>query len=142
MSLGCIRSLCIVLGGTLLAASFAAAEDPALADPRADIATLIPHAIKILEAKEYARFIQELASPASVKNLEKQPGGIEEAAKQYESAAGPVILGILKNMGNQKPVKSPDGKRAIFRAKGSKGGYQITLVKSGDHWYFADSMGK
>src|SRR5437868_4118313 len=107
MSLGCIRSLFILLDAALFAASLAAAEDPAPADPRADIATLIPHAIKILEAKEYARFIQELASPASVKNLEKQPGGIEEAAKQYESA-GPGILNILKNMGNQKPVKSPD----------------------------------
>lgn len=132
----------VVVSGFFLLTCAALAEDPKPADPRAEIATLIPHAIQLLEAKDYGRFVKELASPASVKKIEATPGGIEEAAKQYESAAGPVILAILKNMGNQKPVKSADGKRAVFRAKGTKGGYQITLVKSGDFWYFADSAGK
>jgi hypothetical protein len=132
----------IALGIFLFALPIALAEDPKPDDPRADIATMIPHAIQVLEAKEYVRFIKELASPTSLKRLETKPGGIEDAAKQYETSAGPVILNILKNMGNQKPVISADGKRAIFRAKGTKGGYQITLIRSGDYWYFADSMGK
>jgi hypothetical protein len=111
----------------LVAASSAA---DAKADPREKLETAIPEGIRLLEAKEYAKFLKNFVSPDVLKKLtEKQT--LEEFAKEFGEEKAARLLKALQTIKDAKPELDADGKKATYKLKERP----LIFVKIDKYWY-------
>ncbi len=89
--------------------SFAAVPD----DVRQDLGKLVPESIRLLEAKEYATFLQTVVPPEDFKKITGEKGIDAFAAKFAEKKAGS-LLAVLKAIKDLKPKLSEDGNTASY----------------------------
>ena len=69
--------------------------------------------IKRLEEKKYSDFFEHFAAPAVREALEKQPQGLETAAKRMEQQA-PDFIGLLKELSAAVPAFDESAGRATY----------------------------
>jgi hypothetical protein len=105
-------------------------------DPRREPATAVAEAIRVLERKDYATFLQTFARPEELKELLASKK-IEEVAAEFGKEKAADILIALKAAAKMTPTLSREGTRADYRFEKPIGGEsRITLEKIGEYWYF------
>src|SRR5262245_42048385 len=123
----------LVLSSTLGVQQARVAATPP--DPRERLETAIAEGIKLLEAKDYAKFLTMFVPPEVLASR----GPIEQFAAEFASRKGPMALVALKQIQNAKPTMSPDGSVATYELipapEGGPG--SITWQKTGKYWYIA-----
>ena len=102
---------------------------------RENLNTAIPYGIKLLEAKEYLAFLKAFVEPEQLKKFSDR-GDIEEFANKFGEGKSRQLLLVLKQIKDNKPTLSEDGKKAAYdiQVEGvTKKG--ITFTKVGKYWY-------
>jgi hypothetical protein len=127
----------VLLCASLLLSQAATPAKPS--DPREQVATAVAHGVRLLEAKEYARFLQEFVSPLEIKKLlGSEPGAAIDpkvAANFAEDKAEKLLQG-LRDAQKATPAFEDDGRTAIYPLRTPIGG-RATMVftKVGKYWY-------
>lgn len=124
-----------------VAASAPAAAKPTGPDPRADIKTAIPEAIRLLEAKDYANFIKSFMPPSQ---LSQMPIPVDQLAAMMSadpSAAAQfqTMIDVLKRIQTLTPTMDASGNKATYTLDPPAGNEkQVSLVKENGLWYLGD----
>jgi len=118
-----------------------AATAPSGPDPRADIKTALPEAIRVLIAKDYAGFIKEFMPPSAAKQAGMTPdqmaGMIAMAPQMGDSMAK--LLPALQSIKDQTPTIDPTGNSATFTLSTPvENQNNITFVKENGLWYLGN----
>ena len=96
-------------------------------DVRGNLDKLVPEAIRLLEAKEFAAVLETLVPPDDFKKLTAEHPIAEFAAKFGEDKAGQ-LLGVLNAVKDKKPALSDDGNTATFELPENVKSPRKTLV--------------
>jgi hypothetical protein len=104
-------------------------------DPREELESAIPEAIRLLEAKEYVTFLKNFVAPVHLKKLAEK-GSLEEFAKEFGRTKSGRLLKVLKSIKDAKPELGDEGKKATFKLKEEvEGKKTIVFVKVDKFWY-------
>ena len=124
-----------LIAGLVLSSSLALQQPPAATkpDPRERLDTAIAEGIRLLEAKEYAKFLTLFVPPEVLASR----GPIEQFAAEFATRRGPHALDAFKQIQNVKPTMSADGMTAVYDVTpGPDGGpTSMTWGKIGKYWY-------
>ena len=82
-------------------------------DIRGNLDKLVPEAVRLLEAKDFATVLETLMPPDEFKKITAQMPLAEFAAKFGENNAAH-LLAALKSLKDKKPKISEDGSKATF----------------------------
>jgi len=131
------RASVAVLLCFLLLSILAAAPAPK-ANPRAQLKTAIPEAIRLLEAREYTTFLKTFVAPDDLKKITKDEP-LDELAMFFAEKKAPQLLKALKSIEDAKPMFDDSGTKAMYQlgeeiAKKKT----ITWVKVDNYWYIRD----
>ena len=103
-------------------------------DPRENLNTAIPEAIRLLEAKEYKAFLKSFMTPDDFKKLTATES-LEKYAKAWGERKGLILLKFCKVIKDAKPTLDDTGTKATFTIKEAIAGKKsITFVKVEKHW--------
>jgi hypothetical protein len=107
-------------------------------DPRTNVETAVTEAIRLLEAKEYVKFIAAFVPPDDLKRITAQGTSVEQFAQAM--ADGPragLLLSALKSVKDATPTFDSEGKTATYKLKEPVMGARDTLVfvKIDGFWY-------
>lgn len=107
------------------------------ADPREQVSTAVAHGIKLLEAKDYMRFMKDFISPNDMQKVLGSRTEIDAAmAQKFGEQKAPLLLEALREAQKTKPAYDPEGMTALFPLKTSIGGRNtLEFVKVGKLWY-------
>jgi hypothetical protein len=104
-------------------------------DPRENLNTAIPEAIRLLEAKEYKVFLKSFVIPEDFKRITATKS-LEEFAKVFGERNGLKLLKVCKVIKDVKPTLDDTGTKATFAINQEIAGKKsITFVKVEKHWY-------
>src|SRR6476660_1247183 len=87
-----------------------AAPEPK-ADPREELATAVPEAIRLLEAKDYAAMLKAFIVPEEFKKI-VEDGSLDALAKFFGEKKSAEMLQVVKSIEKAKPVLDAEGKTA------------------------------
>ena len=106
------------------------------ADPREDLNLLIPHAISLIETKQYAKAVETLAEPEALKKaLEREKKTLDDFAAHFAEQKAAQLLEALRSIRGLKPELSADGTKATFPLDQPLGPKKtITFIKTGKLW--------
>jgi hypothetical protein len=106
------------------------------ADPREDLNLLIPHAISLLEAKQYVKAVETLAEPEVLKKaLEREKKTLDDFAAHFAEQKAAHLLDALRSIRGKKPELSADGTKATFALDQPLGPKKkISFIKTGKLW--------
>jgi len=108
-------------------------------DPREQVVTAVAHGVRLLEAKEYGRFLQEFVSPLEFKQLfHAEPGTPidPKIAANFAEDRAPQLLQALRDAQNATPVFEDDGRTAVYPLRTPIGGRSaMAFIKVGKYWY-------
>lgn len=114
--------------------SVSLAED-AKPDPQAKLETAVPEAIRLIEAKEYAKFLKNYVAPEDFKKITAEKP-LDEFAKFFGERKAEPLLKVLKAAKDVKPTLDADGKKATFKVKDPIDGREsISFQKIDKRWY-------
>jgi hypothetical protein len=109
------------------------------ADPREQLSTAVAHGIKLLEARDHARFLREFVSPDDAKQIfGQEPGGPDNPrlAEQFGKQKAPQLLEALREAQRASPQYENNGQLAAFPLKTPIGSRRaLAFVKVGKYWY-------
>lgn len=124
-----------LIAGLVLSSSLALQQPPAATkpDPRERLDTAIAEGIRLLEAKEYAKFLTLFVPPEVLASR----GPIEQFAAEFATRRGPLALDAFKQIQNVKPTMSADGMTAVYDVtpRPDGGPTSMTWGKIGKYWY-------
>lgn len=117
----------------VLALPVAAAQNP---DPRTKPETAVAHAIRLLEAKEYVKFVQAFVPPDDLKRAIEQGASVEQFGEGVGRRAERLVS-ALKSIKDTAPTFDAEGKTATYKLKEAVFGTRDALVfiKIGEFWY-------
>ncbi|MDX1963364.1 MAG: hypothetical protein SFX18_09440 [Pirellulales bacterium] len=127
--------LALLLG---LSKSVLAEDKP---DPREELATAVPEAIRLLKKMEYEEFLTTFISPKQLEHVKNQKNfTIKQFAEQFEKTHATFLLEILQKIEGIKPELDKDGKMAWF-VHGVKDAPSDTIVfeKVDKYWYMLNT---
>ncbi len=105
------------------------------ADPRENLDTAIPDGIRLLEAKEYVKFLKAYAPPDGLAKF-AEAGGLEKFAAEFGQSKGPRLLAVLKKIKGTKPELDETGQIATYRFEEAVGGKNnIVFMKRDKYWH-------
>jgi hypothetical protein len=112
------------------------------ADPREKLSTLIPEAIRILEAKEYSIFLKNFVSPTEFRELILKTGLDQSAfARQFGDKRAPQLLLILKSLSDAKLTLDPIGMIVTYELPESVGRRNtLSFQKIVKYWYMLNKV--
>lgn len=124
--------LCCLTGASLASAE---SQSESTADPRENLATAVPEAIRLLEAKEHRKFIESFVAPADLKKvLEK--GSLDDLVKGFGERKADRLLQFLTAIKSEKPMLDPSGTKATYEAKEPIGGKtRLEWEQVDKYWY-------
>ena len=109
------------------------------ADPREQLVTAIAHGVRLLEAREFARFLQEFVSPLEIKSvLGSEPGAPidPKVAANFAEDKAAQVLQALRDAQKATPVFENDGRLAVYPLRTPIGGRSaMAFTKVGKYWY-------
>lgn len=121
----------------------AVAADKAETDPRDELKTAIPHAIKLLESKQYETFLKSYLSPEDRRRILAQTS-LKRFAKIFAEEKADRLLKLLRAIGDQTPTLTENGTVAEYTVKEMpkegeanetvKGKNSIRFKKIDEHW--------
>lgn len=117
----------------LLVVGAVVAEDKP--DPREQLATAITEGIRLLEAKDYERFLQDFVPPEDFKRItQKRP--LVEFAAGFGQEKATQLLEVLKEIKDAKPMLDEAGNKATFAINEEIAGKKtVTFRKVEKYWY-------
>lgn len=129
-----IRVISVTFLWLLAAGGLVAADSKA--DPRENLETALPEAIRRLEAKEYTSFLRDFVSPDDLKGITEQ-GPLDEFAKAFGEGKAAQLLQVLKSIVDAKPTLNESGNEATYELKDAPSDSKktITWMKIGEFWY-------
>jgi hypothetical protein len=103
-------------------------------DPRERLDTAIAEGIKLLEAKDYVKFLTMFVPPDALAGQ-----NIEQFAADFARRKGPMALAALKEIQTAKPTMSNDGLTATYAVTPGPDGGPTSMMwsKIGKYWYIA-----
>ncbi|HJN65962.1 MAG: hypothetical protein QF408_00295 [Pirellulales bacterium] len=113
----------------------APAADSKEANPQADLATAIPHALALIQADEFENFIRHYAVP---KELEKILGQktLEELVRGFAKDHAARVALLLEEIQDKQPKLSADGNIAQYPIDLKNfSRKQLVFEKIGGLWY-------
>jgi hypothetical protein len=114
----------------MFASAGLATADPKT-NPREKLDTAIKEAIRLLEAKEYAAFLEQFMVPDELKEItRKKP--LDEFAKEFAERKAGDMLKVLKSLDGLKPTLDESGTTATFDPPGAMKLKWVLIDKS---WY-------
>lgn len=124
----------------ILAAAFSAtlglqqSATPARPDPREKLDTAIAEGIRLLETKDYVKFLSTFVPPEV---LAARGKSIEEFAAEFSQGRAVEALAALKYIQSSKPAMSADGTSAFYEISPppERGPRSMTWSKIGKYWY-------
>jgi len=132
-----ILTPCIVL---LSLTSASLAED-AKPDPREELATAIPEAIRLLEAKKHSEFLENFVNPEDFKRITSKVPLADFAKKFAESDKSARLVKVLKLIKTSKPEYNDAKTTATYKFDEAVEGTskkQINFVKVEKYWYISN----
>lgn len=132
------RSVPIACVSLFVLTSWLSAEEKNAA-PRENLKTAIPHAIKMLEEKDYQAFMEQFVPPMHFEKL-KSSGMFEDIVKRFgEQGKAERLLGVLKQVKDAEPEINSDKTLATFKLKEVVGGKdKIVFEKVEKFWYISN----
>jgi hypothetical protein len=128
------RASAAILLCFLLLSILAAAPAPK-ANPREQLKTAIPEAIRLLEAREYMTFLKTFVAPDDLKKITKDKP-LDELATFFAENKAAQLLKALKSIKDAKPTRDDSGKKATYQLGEEIAGKKtITWVKVDKYWY-------
>lgn len=128
------RFTMILIAMVAAAFSVSLAQD-AKPDPQEKLETAIPEAIRLIEAKEYAKFLKSYVAPEDLKKIAAEMP-LDEFAKFFGEKKAEPLLKMLKAIKGVKPTLDADGKKATFKVKDPIDGRDsISFQKVDKRWY-------
>jgi hypothetical protein len=129
----------IVLILAILAASFQTTFGQQ-ADPRREPATALKEAIRLLESKSHAEFIQKCMSPIQLDRAKQRFGTLENAVAEFGRQGGfETALKAFQAAMKVQPTFYDGGTRANYAFDAPIGGERrLQLQKIDGLWYWAD----
>jgi len=107
-------------------------------DPRENLETAIPVAIKLLEKKDCKLFLEQFVPPKLLENILKKVT-IDEFAKKFSEEKSERLIAVLKEVEAAKPKLEQDGKLATFQLEKELAGKKsISFKKINKYWYIAN----
>ena len=91
----------------------APATDSKGANPQADLATAIPHALALIQADEFENFIRHYAVPDELQKILKQKT-LEELVRSFAKDHAARIALLLEEIQDKQPKLSSDGNVAEY----------------------------
>ena len=130
-----MRVLCMLVVLCASAALSVAIAEEGKAEPRENLETAIPEAIRLLEAKEYVTFLTNFVNPDDFKRF-TEGTTVEAFAKHFAEGNADVLLKALQSIKEAKPTMENDGKRAVYDLKEKINGRdKLAFVKVEKYWY-------
>ncbi|OHB74747.1 MAG: hypothetical protein A2Z34_06395 [Planctomycetes bacterium RBG_16_59_8] len=127
--LGVLVALCASV------ALFVGAVEEGKTDPRENLETAIPEAIRLLEAKEYVTFLTNFVNPDDFKRF-TEGTTVDAFAKHFAGGNAEFLLKALQSIKEAKPTMENDGKRAVYEIKEKINGRdKLVFVKVEKFWY-------
>jgi hypothetical protein len=110
------------------------------ADPRREPATALKEAARLLEAKDYANFIQKCIAPDELEKGLKMFGSVDKIVAEFNrSGRFELALKALQAAMKTEPEFYDDRTRANYRFDAPiDGEMRLQLRKVGGLWYWAD----
>lgn len=144
-----LRTLIVVLSVSVLVgtATSSQADATPTPDPRGRVETTIQEMIRLLEAKEYRKLVEEFVVPEELEQFRKdnkesaKPGGtdFDELIKEFGGWRATSLLKNLKGTTTVKPEYSDEGNTAIFTIpNGNKRPYVLKFHRIDKRWYLSD----
>lgn len=100
--------------------------------------TAIPEGIKLLEAKEYVKFLKAFVEPPHLQKLSEQ-GSVEDFAENFGKTKGPQLLKVLQNIKGRTPTLEEEGTKATYEVSVEGVSKKtITFRKHGKTWHIAN----
>ena len=129
------RSL-LVASTLILMAGFQLSAQESKADPREELKTAIPHAIKLLEQKEYKTFMEQFVPPKIIETM-KGSGMFEQIAQRFgQGEKSKQLLSVLKEVKDIQPEYNADKTEATYKLKEARGNKEKIVFKTeGKLWY-------
>lgn len=111
------RLFCFVLGLSLLLPSLVAAqEEEKKAHPQESLETAIPHAIKLMQDKNFKDLLEGYVPPEELKRM-KESGAFEEVVEKFrEGAKSKQLLQALKETQSLTPEYNDEKTLATFKS--------------------------
>jgi hypothetical protein len=124
----------VVLTGLLFALAVRADARPDDPEPPSSVRAAVGEGIRLLEKKEYRRFLEKFVSPDDMQKILRRLT-IEQFADEFGRGKAADMLEVLKHVRNKKPTLDKDGKKATFQIeiKGAPRD-QIRFIKIGRRW--------
>ena len=130
------RGVALLLACAIAVASVARPSAAQKPDPRTQPAAAIAEAIRLLEGKEYARFLETFSRPGDLTEM-LATRKMDDLVAEFASERSPDILAALKAASGMPPTVSQDGLRVDYRFEKPFGREKrISMVKIGEYWYF------
>ena len=131
-----LRSFVVLaLSMGLVAVTSAAPAPTVKTDPHESLDTLIAEGIRLLEAKEYVKTIEFLATPEDVAMMKKMEGGVEQVAKVFGETKADLALQVLKQIKTQKPTMNAEETLATYKIKDAKEIPEMKFERIGKQWF-------
>jgi len=107
-------------------------------DPRLDVRTALPEAIRLLAARDYVGFLKEFTPPSEAENLgmsiDQMASKLAELPQTSDNMAK--LLTILLAIKDQKSTQDPTGTKVTFTLNPPIDDQkEITFVKENGLWY-------
>jgi len=120
---------------TVVAVAACVAAEDKKADPRENVETAVPEAIRLLEAKEYKDFLKAFVPRANFEKI-TQRKTIDEFAEDFGKSKSGDLLKVLQAIKDRTPTYNDTRTKATYQfelegiAKKS-----ISFGKTGNYWY-------
>jgi hypothetical protein len=107
--------------------------------PRENVETTVVEGLRLLESKDYRRFLQEYFPPEWVKAKMAEPGGLNAWVDVFVAHSLGNVLQHLKQASTIKPIYDEAKTTAIFTLTIQDGNESFVknyrMVKIGRYWY-------
>ena len=106
-------------------------------DPREELVTAIPEAIRLLKDEKYVELLQAFADPKLLEE-ETRSESLEHFDEGFAQRKAARLLTILQKIEGKKPELSDDGKTATFGHDVEGEPKTIVFKRTGKNWYIAN----
>lgn len=107
------------------------------ASPQSKLETAIAEAVRLLEAKEYKKFLESFVAPEDLKRITEQVP-LEVFAERFGRERAGHLLKVLRSIEKAKPQIDPNSREASFTIEQGlqlPGREKMVFIQVGGLWY-------
>jgi hypothetical protein len=127
--------LILTLTISVLVSNVLYAANNTLPDPREKVDTAISEIIRLVEAREYATFIQKYAPPDDLKKILANKS-LDELVKEFAQKNAARLIKVLRATRGLTPIVEENATKVTYHFKEPIDGKEsIIFIKIGKFWY-------